>query len=78
MQDLGTDFLDVGLPGGPGLRLCPSLQGARVGSLVRELRSCMPHMARPKKKKKREREIRGTIDKLDFIRIKNFCSVKDC
>ena len=52
MQDLGTDFLDVGLPGGPGLRLCPSLQGARVGSLVGELRFHMPCCVTKKNLKK--------------------------
>ena len=40
-------------PGGPVVKILLPLQGVRVHSLVRELRSCMPHSA---SKKKRERE----------------------
>ena len=43
-------------PGGPVVKILLPLQGVRVHSLVRELRSCMPHSASKKKKRERERE----------------------
>ena len=53
------------------------LQGAPDLSLVGELRSQMPCGATKKKKQKKKNEQQKKIDKLELIKMKNFCASND-